>query len=126
MSKLRMYPKVAIVGLDLSAEPVVVVPNQSMSLREILRRFVRKESLPVSQEGIYEERMGDLEKMSKEDIVIRHERAAAFRAKLESDHARAVESASSAAPPKGDVTGSGAGAQAPPPVQDPKDPKITA
>lgn len=45
------------------------VPNQSMSLAEIVRRFIRREPLPVSHEGFYESRFGDLEKLSKADIV---------------------------------------------------------
>jgi len=114
-----MYPKVPIVGLDLSKEKVVVVPNQSMTLRQIIQRFVRHESLPVSKDGIYEERMGDLEKIAHEDITIRHERAQAFKERLDADYSRAVERASVAAPPKGDVTGSGVVAQAPPPVNPP-------
>lgn len=30
-----------------------VVPDQSMSLREILQRFVRKETLPVGHQGVF-------------------------------------------------------------------------
>lgn len=51
------------------------VPNQSMSLQEIIKRFMRKEALPIEKEAHYEDRFGDLEKLSREDITIRHERA---------------------------------------------------
>lgn len=48
----------------------VTVPGQSLSLREILRRYVRRENLPVGvSEGVYESRFGDLEKISKMDLV---------------------------------------------------------
>lgn len=56
-----------------------VVPNQSMSLREIVRRFVRRESLPLSQDGVYEERFGDLEKLAKADITVQFERVAEIK-----------------------------------------------
>lgn len=47
---------------------------QSMSLQEILRRFVRKESLPISKEGVYEDRYDyDLEKLAKEDMTVQQE-----------------------------------------------------
>lgn len=51
------------------------VPNQSMSLQEIIKRFTRKEALPLEKEGVFEDRFGDLEKLSREDITVRHERA---------------------------------------------------
>lgn len=51
----------------------VVIPNQSMTLSEILRRFVKREPLPVSQEGIYHEGEYDLEKLAKEDFVVKDE-----------------------------------------------------
>lgn len=52
----------------------VTVPGQSMSLREIVRRYVRREAMPVGvTEGVYETRFGDLEKISKMDLVEQHE-----------------------------------------------------
>lgn len=45
-----------------------VVPKQSMTVKEIFARFLRKEYLPIAREGVYEERYGDLEKLSKKDI----------------------------------------------------------
>lgn len=55
------------------------VPNQSMSLQEIIRRFTRKEALPLEKDGVYEDRFGDLEKLSREDITVRRERAAQLK-----------------------------------------------
>lgn len=51
------------------------VPNQSMSLMEIIKRFTRKESLPIEKPAVYEDRFGDLEKLSREDITVKRERA---------------------------------------------------
>lgn len=53
----------------------MVVPDQSMGLKEIIKRFIRKESLPIQKQGFYEDRFGDLEKMANEDIVVQLERA---------------------------------------------------
>lgn len=73
---LVLYPKVPRKALDFSKVKSVTVPDQSMSLAEIIRRFVRKESLPVLKEGVYEDRFGDLEKLANEDIVVQLDRAA--------------------------------------------------
>lgn len=52
------------------------VPNQSMSLREIVRKFVRRESVMArSQEGVYESRFGDLEKVKSMDMFDQLEEA---------------------------------------------------
>lgn len=53
---------------------VHTIPSQSMSLKEILQRFVRRESLPVAKEGVYSTRFGDLEKLSREDISVQMDR----------------------------------------------------
>lgn len=45
-----------------------------MSLREIVKRFVRREPLPVSHEGQYEDRFGDLEKLKNADITEQFDR----------------------------------------------------
>lgn len=68
-----MYPA-KVVGQSFKGVKRQTVPNQSMSLREIVQRFVRRESLPMSKEGVYEDRFGDLEKLSKEDIFIQMEK----------------------------------------------------
>ncbi|QXP07928.1 MAG: hypothetical protein [Arizlama microvirus] len=53
----------------------LTVPNQSMSLHEILERFTRNETLPIGRECQYHESDDDIEKMSKMDLVDRHEYA---------------------------------------------------
>lgn len=116
---MRLYKPVKVVGQRFDQTKVVVVPNQSMTLKEIIRRFVRKESLPVHQEGIYEDRMGDLEKIANEDIFDKHERASALKSKLKKQQdrqSRAVESPLPTPAPSGAVTGSVGSGQAPPPA----------
>lgn len=50
----------------------VTVPNQSMSLAEIIKRFTRGESLPVDHnEGTYETRFGDLDALKRMDVTER-------------------------------------------------------
>lgn len=73
MKKLVLYPSKPIVGIDFSGVKKHVVPNQSMTLKEIIRRFVKRESLPAEKQGIYHESDYDLEKVLNEDIVDRHE-----------------------------------------------------
>lgn len=68
-NKIRLYPPVKVTGQSFKNVKKCVVPNQSMSLREILTRFVRREPLPVLNDGLYEDRFGDIEKMKNEDIV---------------------------------------------------------
>jgi hypothetical protein len=60
---------------DYSKCVKTVVPNQSMSLKDILKRFVRRESLPIEHKGYYEDRFGDLEKLKYADFTVREERA---------------------------------------------------
>lgn len=50
-----------------------------MSLAEIIKRFVRREPLPVAREGVYEERFGDLEKIARTDITEQMERVVELR-----------------------------------------------
>lgn len=66
---LRLYPSVKVTGQSFKKVVRRVMPNQSMSLREIVARFTKRESLPLSHEGFYEERFGDLEKHLHEDIT---------------------------------------------------------
>lgn len=49
--------------------PKIVVPNQSMSLQEILERFTRGEPLEIGKPVQYHESNDDLEKVSKMDLV---------------------------------------------------------
>jgi hypothetical protein len=69
MRYVNGYPAVQITGQSFEHVKRVTLPNQSMSLQEIVRRFIRKESLPISKDGMYEDRFGDLEKLSRMDIV---------------------------------------------------------
>lgn len=122
LSKLRLYPPVPVVGQSFAKAKKVVMPNQSMSLREIIRRFMRNESLPVSHEGFYADDMGDLEKMSKEDITIRHERAAAVRASVKKAKGRMDDAAASKAKEEEAARKAAEKAQAPPEPPLPKQP----
>lgn len=47
----------------------LVVPDQSMSLEEILSRFTRGESVAIGHETSYHESEDDLEKLSRMDLV---------------------------------------------------------
>lgn len=75
MKPLRLYPPVPVEAQDYSKVKKQTVPNQSLTLRDIIKRFIRKESLPIGREGIYNETLGDLEKIAREDLTQRHERA---------------------------------------------------
>lgn len=80
---MHLYRPVVVKGQSFAGVKKHVIPSQSMTLREIIKRFLRKESLPIEKEGFYEERFGDLEKISKEDVVVQHERAADLKEKIE-------------------------------------------
>lgn len=112
---LRLYPPVPPVLEDYRNVKVVTVPNQSMTLKDIIARFMRKESLPIEKEGIYAENLGDIEKISREDVTVRHERAADLREKINKTRARAKEKA------EADAKGKGESPSVPPtpPVQTP-------
>lgn len=62
-------------GVDFSKEVALVVPDQSMSLQEILKRFTRGESLPIGVSTEYgDENLDnplnvDLEKIRLADLV---------------------------------------------------------
>lgn len=60
-------------GLSFEGVEELTVPNQSMTLQEILQRFVRKEKLPVGKEVSFSESNYDLEKLSSMDLVERDE-----------------------------------------------------
>lgn len=75
--KLSSLPEPSL-GEDYSNEVDQVVPDQSMSLEEILTRFVRGESLPVGmevQEGDDSDNPlnVDLEKLANSDLVDKEE-----------------------------------------------------
>lgn len=71
---LRLYPIVPRVQQDFSKAKVHVLPMQCLTLKEIIKRFVRREQLPIEHDGIYEENLGDLEKIQREDITVRMDR----------------------------------------------------
>lgn len=79
---IRVVYDVPVKGQSFKGTKRCTVPNQSMSLREIVRRFIRRESLPVSKEGVFEERFGDLEKLSKQDIVIQMDKVAELKGQI--------------------------------------------
>lgn len=70
MRKIALYNTARpIIGKSFKHCKCVVVPNQSMTLRDILIRFTRREALPVEKEGSYTEGYGDLEKLARKDIT---------------------------------------------------------
>lgn len=56
-----------------TTEKKTVIPNQSMSLEEILKRFTRGETLDIGREPQYHESADDLEKISNADLVDKQE-----------------------------------------------------
>jgi len=78
-TKTVLYPKPRASKKVIKWGKKVTVPNQAMSLAEIIRRFTRKEALPIEKEGLYEDRFGDIEALSREDITVRKERAEELR-----------------------------------------------
>lgn len=70
-------------GVDFSNCVKQTVPNQAMSLKEIINRFVRRQSVPVEHEGSYHDRFDtDLEKLShyKTDIIDKEDFVRSHRA----------------------------------------------
>lgn len=87
--KLVLYPSnIVYEKKSFKGVKKVTVPSQSMSLREILTRFTRKESLPVEKDGVYETRFGDLEKLKNEDITVQHEKISEIKNAVESHQKR--------------------------------------
>lgn len=66
---MRVLHKVQPRRRIMSTGKKQVVPNACMSLEEMLRRFVRREQLPVEKQGVYVETDYDLEKVAKMDRV---------------------------------------------------------
>lgn len=80
---MRLYPKVVVEGQSFKHCKKLVTPNQSMTLQEIIRRFIKKEALPVSHEGTYEDRYDiDLEKLQHEDLTVKDEVLQVYRDKV--------------------------------------------
>lgn len=47
----------------------LTVPDQSLSLKDILARFIRHEALPIDKGGVYHESEDDLEKLARMDLT---------------------------------------------------------
>lgn len=74
MKKLENYFIPPRAGQSFKGKKVYTLPRQTMTLGEILRRFIKKELLPELKQGIYEDRYEmDLEKLAKADRVHRDE-----------------------------------------------------
>lgn len=61
------------IGISFKGVKDQVVPDQSLSLREILERFTRGESLPIHHEPSEGIQDVDLEKIRHADLVEQHE-----------------------------------------------------
>lgn len=117
--KLVYYREQKVTALDFKGVKEVVVPKQCMSLKEILIRFTKKQSLPVEHEGYHANVGVDLEKASRADFVDRDEtreqldkftkKAIRRREKLDADEAAERDRAK--------------GSQAPPPSEQDPPPK---
>lgn len=88
---MHLYPTVKVKGQSFNGVKEMTVPSQSMSLKEIIRRFVRRESLPISKEGFYSEQMGDLEKISNADITEQFERVEQLKQNIKTGQQRYEE-----------------------------------
>lgn len=60
-------------GTDFSKVKKQVVPNQAMTVREIMNRFTRNEPLAIAKEKFYHDGSFDLEKIAHADMVDRGE-----------------------------------------------------
>lgn len=119
---MHLYPKVIVIGQDFSGVKVVTVPNQAMTLEEIIKRFTRRESIPIEKDGVYLEGMGDLEKAAHADLTVQHERIAELRktvARGKEREKKAKESASAGSPPSTSAAPSSPAAPSPQGVQSP-------
>lgn len=79
---IQLYPQVKVKRQSFKLSKKHAIPSQSMSLAEILRRFVRREQLPVSKDGMYSTQLGDLEKIAREDIFDQHERSKELKSNI--------------------------------------------
>jgi len=127
MKKLALYsPRPNSPGQSFKGDKRHTVPSQSLSLREILRRYVRRQPLPTSNDVQYDTRFGDIEKMAKLDITEQKEIAKDLRAKIkafeegvEKQKAAHAASLASTATPE---AGSEAYSNSPTPTKNPKNP----
>lgn len=86
---MRLYPKVVVERQSFVGVKIITQPNQSMTLQEVIRRFIRKESLPLAHDAVYHEGLGDLEKMQHEDLTEREYRIAELKSVVKSATAKA-------------------------------------
>lgn len=126
---MHLYKPVAIKGQSFKASKKFTVPKQAMTLREIIARFTRKESLPIEKEGFYHERLGDVEKMAREDITVQMERAqklkegiARTKERVEREK-KAKESPSGGSPPTPPAAPSASAVPPSPPAVPPQSPQ---
>lgn len=80
--KWFLYPSVKIARQSFKNVKTIVVPNQSLTLKQILDRFVRRLPLPVREgDGVFIDGYEDvdLEKIQHEDITIRKEMIAELK-----------------------------------------------
>lgn len=96
---MRNYPDRPVPGKSFKGVKKLTVPNQSMSLQEIIRRFTRNESLPIKQQGVYDTRFGDIEKIAKMDIYDQHEHMKAHRTMLKAWEKELTKKSEPPAPP---------------------------
>lgn len=88
MKTIQCYLSRPTVGQSFVGQKKLTVPSQNLSLREIIRRFVRREALPQSKDGLYEDRFGDLEKLSRMDIVEKMEKVEELKSQIAAFEAR--------------------------------------
>lgn len=102
---LKTIPDYKRVSTSFTGVKRVTVPNQSMTLQEILQRFVRRESLPVMKEGTYQTGYGDLEKIQNMDITEKMEVVDKIKIflkkgkKMEEERAKGEQDKTQAPPP---------------------------
>lgn len=80
---MRLYPVVVVEGQSFVGEKIITVPKASLSLKQIIERFVRNEPLPVGFDGTYIDVGVDLEKFSNKDFTEQSERIDEIRSLAE-------------------------------------------
>lgn len=60
-------------GEDYKGVEIVTVPNQSMSLKQIIQRFVKKQPLAIEKEGFYDDSGIDYEKFQRAEFAEQEE-----------------------------------------------------
>lgn len=66
---------------ERSIDVDMVVPDQSMTLKEILLRFTRNETLPIGRDPMYSDGLEDIEKLRDMDLVDREAYVTELKAK---------------------------------------------